>query len=417
MADTIHAVATARGRAGVAIVRVSGPNADAICEAVCRGLPNPRVASLRSIWSPDGGLIDRGLVLRFSVDASFTGEPVVEFHVHGGPAIVDATMRAIEGTGWSRQADAGEFTRRAFQNGRMDLTQVHGLADAIDAETEMQRKAAVARMTGASGDRIRNWRREMIEIAARYEATIDFADEDLPPDVSKALGRRIAELERTLKAELGRSEGVRALRRGFRIAIVGGPNVGKSSLFNTLVGEEAAIVADIPGTTRDVIEARIDIHGFPISLFDTAGIRETTDPVERIGIDRAIECGALADIRIVVGPLPRSAGIDIGKEDIRVPARSVDDSVLPEDNGRSVADSIATILHARTNDDSAISRRWEQKVVRDAIEALGRTRLATDGELAAYHLRTAMNALSSILGEVGVEDLLFEIFSSFCIGK
>ena len=293
MTETIFALATAPGRAAVAVVRVSGPQAAAVLRALAAPLPAPRRAALRRLKADDGALLDEALVLWFPAPASFTGEDSAELHLHGGRASVEAVTAALAGHGL-RLAEPGEFTRRAFQNGKLDLTQAEAIADLVDAETDGQRRQALGQLEGGLSARYADWRTRLIQALARLEAAVDFPDEDLPDALSAEVGRRVAELADELEAALlddGRGERV---REGFRVALVGAPNAGKSSLLNRLAGREAAIVTDVAGTTRDVIEVPAVIEGFKVLFADTAGLRDSTDPIEAEGVRRARAWAAAA---------------------------------------------------------------------------------------------------------------------------
>src|SRR6266851_7103846 len=294
--DTIFALSSGRPPAAIAVIRVSGPRAGAALERLIGRVPQPRRASLAQVRDPaTHHVIDEGLVLWFPGPNSATGEDVAELHVHGGRAVIAAVLAALAKVAGLRHAEAGEFTRRAFENGRMDLTAVEGLADLVAAETEAQRRQAFHHLKGLLGDRAESWRKQLIEALALIEAAIDFADED---DVPKQAMAQAIERVRPLADEIDRAcagAGER-LREGLRVAIAGPPNAGKSTLFNRLARREAAIVSPFPGTTRDVLELHLDLGGFPVTVLDTAGIRETDDPVEGEGVRRASEQAAQASL-------------------------------------------------------------------------------------------------------------------------
>ena len=426
--DTIYALATARGRSGLAVVRISGPGAVAAGLALCGSLPAARMAGLRRLtWG--GELLDEALVLVFAEGASFTGEAVVELHCHGGPAVVGAVLRALAEQPGLRLAEPGEFTRRALENGVLDLAQVEGLADLIDAETEAQRRQSVRVLSGSVGQKVDGWRRDLIRAGALLEATIDFADEDVPVDVSP----EVLALIDGLMADLGReAAGVTAaerIRDGFEVAIVGAPNAGKSTLLNQLAGREAAITSEIAGTTRDVIEVRMEIAGLPVTFLDTAGLRDTEDRLERAGIERALARAEAADLRLFLtdgSALPlEPVGDDLvvlGKSDTRsgwsgLAVSGKTGAGVPELMAR-----IGEILGKRVGSAGALVRERHRVAVTTAIGALAESRaevVRPDSrvELAAEHLRQAVRALDALVGRVDVDDLLGEIFASFCIGK
>ena len=426
--DTIYALATARGRSGLAVVRISGPGAVVAGVALCGSLPSPRVAGLRRLtW--DGELLDEALVLLFAEGASFTGEAVVELHCHGGPAVVGAVLRALSEQPGLRLAEPGEFTRRALENGVLDLAQVEGLADLIDAETEAQRRQAVRVLSGSVGRKVEGWRSDLIRAGALLEATIDFADEDVPVDVSP----EVLALIDGLMADLGReAAGVAAaerIRDGFEVAIVGAPNAGKSTLLNQLAGREAAITSEIAGTTRDVIEVRMEIAGLPVTFLDTAGLRDTEDRLERAGIERALARAEAADLRLFLtdgSGLPLvPVGDDLvvlGKADTK---SGISALAVSGKTGQGVPELMARIgevLSARVGSAGALVRERHRIAVTTAIGALAESRaevVRDDSrvELAAEHLRQAVRALDALVGRVDVDDLLGEIFASFCIGK
>ena len=429
MADTIHALASARGRAGVAVIRISGPRAEAICEALVGDVPPPRQAALRKIRDAHGALIDEALVLRFAEGHSFTGEPVVELQGHGGPAIVAALLSAIAATGLSRLAEPGEFTRRAFLAGRMDLVQVHGLADAIDAETEAQRIAAMRRTTGDASARFATWRADLLHVAGRLAAAIDFSDEDLPSDVLAEIEGRLIRTRDAIARELSGYEDARALRDGFHVVLLGRPNAGKSSLINAISHRDAAIVTDVPGTTRDALEVPVDLGGLPVILTDTAGLRRTQDVVEAIGIERARDRARDADLRLWLAEADADLddpedGVDLyvrTKADLGPTARG---DVLPISTVTgagidTLRDRIVSILETRVAAAGTINRPFEHQALRSASAHIevALSLLGHSEEEAAEAVHAALRDLDRLVGKVDVEAVLGEVFSSFCIGK
>ena len=425
--DTIFALASARGKAGVAVIRVSGPAAFSTGEALCVGLPAGR--GLRKLTAPDGTVLDEALVLVFAAGHSFTGENVVEFQVHGSTAVIDAVLHALGEFDDLRLAEPGEFTRRALENGRLDLAQVEGLADLIEAETEAQRQQALRVLSGALGDKAEAWRRDLIRAAALLEATIDFVDEEVPVDVAPEV---LSLLDRVSEALARERDGVRVaerIRDGFEVAIVGPPNAGKSTLLNTLAGREAAITSEIAGTTRDVIEVRMDLDGLPVTMLDTAGLREAADVVEGIGIARARERAAAADLRIFLTlDGDRGVGLEPGPEDIVVEGKADlgrPGFAVSGATGQGVdvlIDRVEQILSARAAHAGTAIRERHRIGMATALEGLDRARIAVragseQAELAAEEIHRAIRALDSIVGRIDVENILDEIFSSFCIGK
>jgi tRNA modification GTPase len=430
--DTVYALASARGRAGVAVIRVSGPMAFDAARKLAGRVPPLRQAVVMALHDGDGGLLDNALVLAFGAGASFTGEPTVEFQVHGAVTTVDALLHELSGFDGFRAAEPGEFTRQALANGRMDLAQVEGLADLLESETEAQRKQALRVLSGAIGARSAGWRRDLIRAAALLSATIDFADEDVPVDVSPEVTALVSGVLAELEWEIAGFGAAERIREGFEVAIIGAPNAGKSTLLNALAGREAAITSDYAGTTRDVIEVRMDIGGLAVTLLDTAGLRDTAEPVERIGIDRAMARAEAADMRLFLRsgaealPVAARAGdIEaIGKADL-VGAR--DDGVLYISGvtGEGLGELVSRIgeaLGGRVAGAGIMVRERHRVAILRAAEALRRAladvaRGADRVEIAADELRSAVQALDSLIGRVDVEDLLDEIFASFCIGK
>lgn len=423
--DTIYALASARGKAGVAVLRLSGPGSHAAVAGLCGPLPEPRRASLRRLVK-DGVELDQALVILFPEGESFTGEAAAELHLHGSLAVVQAVMQALAGEHGLRLAEPGEFTRRALENGKLDLAQVEGLADLIEAETEAQRRQALRVLSGAIGRRAEEWREKLIRAAALIEATIDFADEDVPIDVAPevlALGRAVlADLRR--EALGGRA--AERIRDGFEVAIIGAPNAGKSTLLNALAGREAAITSEIAGTTRDVIEVRMDIRGLAVTLLDTAGLRETEDQVERIGIDRALSRARMADLRVFLISDEALPGIAPEDGDILIRGKAdLGGGGVSGKTGQGIAElieEIGTRLLERSASAGVITRERHRLAIERAIEAMESAMSEVEkgtarAELAAAELRIALRALEALVGRVDVENLLDEIFSSFCIGK
>ncbi|ULB11182.1 tRNA uridine-5-carboxymethylaminomethyl(34) synthesis GTPase MnmE [Cereibacter azotoformans] len=427
--DTIYALASARGKAGVAVLRLSGPQAYEAVAAFGVSLPEVRRAALRRLtWN--GEVLDEALILLFAEGASFTGERSAEIHLHGSAAAVSSVLQALSELPGLRLADAGEFTRRALDNGRLDLAQVEGLADLLDSETEAQRRQAMRVFSGAIGKRTERWRSDLIRAAALLEATIDFADEDVPVDVTPEVRGLLERLISDLKREVDGSRVAERIRDGFEVAIIGAPNAGKSTLLNALAQREAAITSEVAGTTRDVIEVRMNLGGLAVTLLDTAGLRETHDPVEALGIDRALTRARAADLRIflldqsgeVVGLEPEADDLIVqGKADTRL-TRGLSVSGLTGDGIQELVEALQDRLLARTAGAGSFTRERHRLAMERAIRAMESAHVqlmqgVPHPELAAEDLRLALRALDSLVGRVDVEALLGEIFSSFCIGK
>ena len=427
MDDPIFAPASPSGRAGVSVMRLSGKGADKIAQALVDGPPLPRAGrSLRAIRH-NGKLIDHALILTFEKGASFTGETVVEFHTHGARAVIAALSAALSES--ARYAEPGEFTRRALHNERLDLAQVEGLADLINAETKAQLAQANKAFTGAMQQQLQHWRADLIRAASLIEATIDFADEQVPQDVEPEVSQFLARTIDALEQEIKGSFIAERLRDGFELAIVGPPNIGKSTLLNALAGRDAAITSQIAGTTRDVIEVKMDIYGLPVTLLDTAGLRDQAEEIEKIGIERTLARAQSADLRLFLTQdgqpeFSPSEGdiVALGKADIN----SADSGILAVSGktGRGLdklMQMVADVLGARVNMAGTASTERHRQAMRTALTALNAARdliKSPDSvELAAAELRVAIQSLSALVGAVGVEDLLDEIFSSFCIGK
>ena len=445
--QTIFAVSSGRVRSGVAVIRVSGPHSGAVVETLAGGVPCPRMASLRELVSREtGDVLDQALVLWMPAPASFTGEDIVEFHVHGGHAVIAAVLEELGGMEGLRPAEAGEFTRRAFFNDKLDLTQVEGLADLIDAETQAQRRQALRQSSGVIAEVYETWRAELIKCLAYLEAEIDFADEaDVPEDVALQMKQAVTALRAHVEVALADDRRGERLRDGLRIVIAGRPNVGKSSLLNVLARRDAAIVSETAGTTRDVIEVHMDLDGYPVSLFDTAGLREAGDDIEREGIVRAR--GRLEDADVVLwvtdaGDHGRGMpdGIDqcrevwtiVNKSDLEA---EVDKGAFrPDLVGHSfrisavTGEGLSTLISALSamaaellfgGESVVVTRARHRAALEDCLRHItaALSQWGGEAELAAEDLRLAARSLGRITGRVDVEDLLDVIFRDFCIGK
>ena len=438
--DTIFALSSGRLPAGVAVVRLSGPAAGPVVTALTgQRPPPPRRAALRILRDPEGGdVIDRALVLNFPAPASFTGEDVAELHVHGGPAVVNALLAVLARQPGCTAADAGAFTRRAFANGKLDLLQVEGLADLIQAETEAQRRQALAQHDGVLSTLYDGWRSQLLRIMALVEAEIDFAESeaDVEMDIAQDVDGPLTALHAAIQAHLADARRGERLRSGLTIAVLGPPNAGKSSLINYLSQRDVAIVSPIAGTTRDVLEAHLDLGGYPVTLIDTAGLRETGDPIEQEGVARARRRAASADLILALQPMGEGrAGLpdDLAQRTVWRVATKADlspDRAAPDADYRiSVVDGtgIAVLVEALTRwagtqlapaGSPAMTRTRHRQQLQRCLESCQAARHeAADWVLKAEHLRSAAQALGQISGRIGVDDLLDVIFRDFCIGK
>ncbi|NQV56683.1 MAG: tRNA uridine-5-carboxymethylaminomethyl(34) synthesis GTPase MnmE [Rhodospirillales bacterium] len=441
--DTIFALASGAGKAGVAVYRLSGPAAGDICRALTGAeLPPPRTAMRARLIDPArGDKLDDGLVLWFPAPASFTGEDVVEFHLHGGRAVSDVLSGAVAGMGSARPAEPGEFTRRAFENGKMDLTAAEGLADLVDAETDAQRRQAQRQLSGALGALYEDWRARAIAAAAHFEAEIDFSDEDLPAGLKEIVLSAVDELDREIAGHLDDGGRGQRLREGFSIAILGPPNAGKSSLLNHLAQRDVAIVSERAGTTRDVIEVHLDLGGYPVILADTAGLREGGDEIESEGVRRALDRATRADLKIVVfdgaewpaadpqtlALLDEAAIAVVNKSDLGVDLAIGSEMAAPPISvSAKTGDGIEALLSALTDwviekcaleSGPALTRTRHRLALEECRQALARVTSAPEIELAAEDLRLAIRAIGRITGRVDVEEILDKIFAEFCIGK
>lgn len=427
--DTIFAEATAQGRAGVSVVRVSGPQALVSLAQLTESDAKARVAHLRTLKDAAGQVLDTCLVLFFEGPASFTGEDVVEYHVHGSVAVVSAVQSVLAACDGHRRAEPGEFTRRALAKGKMDLTQVEGLADLIEAQTEYQRKQAQATVSGVFSQFVEETRADLIRAAALLEASMDFADEEVPEDVSPEVIDLLEAVQRRLREQISGHQFAERLRSGFEVAIIGAPNVGKSTLLNALAGRDAAITSKHAGTTRDVIEVHMDLQGIPVTVLDTAGLRETDDEVEGIGIQRAKERAEAADLRVFLTEGADPSGLQLRADDITVRAKAdlsksemLSVSGLTGQGVEDLVSRIRTVLEGRVAQASLATRERHVEDLSRAANvvdtALEHVRIgASHFDVAAEDLRTARHALAKTLGRVDVENLLDVIFSSFCLGK
>ncbi|MEW6122844.1 MAG: tRNA uridine-5-carboxymethylaminomethyl(34) synthesis GTPase MnmE [Pseudomonadota bacterium] len=430
--ETIYALSSGHPPAGIAVLRISGPRAQDAAHSLAGRLPPPRRASLALLRAADGQPLDRAMMLFFPGPASATGEDVVELHLHGGRAVVSAVLAALGAMEGLRLAAPGEFTRRAHAAGKMDLAEVEGLADLIDAETEGQRRQALALASGALSRRVEGWRGRLVRALMLVEAGVDFADEGDVPDALLAPARTeagllLAELDAAL-ADAARGERV---RDGLAVAIAGPPNAGKSTLLNRLAGREAAIVSHIPGTTRDILEVHLDLAGQAVTLIDTAGLRETDDEIEAEGIRRARARAASADLVLWLSPEGAPPPADLPHA---LPVRTKADLLAAEGagaNGGALAvsartgaglDALVARLTARAEalsgrEPALVTRARQRTALADARGHLARALEATAEELFAEDLRLAARSLDAVVGRVDVEDVLDALFRTFCIGK
>ncbi|MDB4210888.1 tRNA uridine-5-carboxymethylaminomethyl(34) synthesis GTPase MnmE [Ascidiaceihabitans sp.] len=424
--NTIFALASAQGRAGVSVIRLSGPDAKEVVGKFVSNLPKNRVAGLRVLIDETGEPLDHALVLCFDCPRSFTGDDVVELHLHGSIAVVQSVLRVLGDSGLARLAEPGEFTRRALENGRMDLAQVEGLADLIESETEAQRKQALRVVTGHLGALVEQWRSSLIRAAALIEATIDFVDEDVPVDVTPEVRELLRGVKSDLLKEIAGSKIAERIRVGFEVAIVGAPNAGKSTLLNAMAGREAAITSDIAGTTRDVIEVRMDLKGLPVTILDTAGLRDGQDAVEVIGIKRALERAGDADLRVFLAGDNEVLPLIQQPDDIRVtPKADLTGAGVSGVTGQGVSellDEIQQILEQRSSQAGLATHERHRIAMQSTLTALDVVLPLVDlgpehYDIAAEELRTAIRSLEALVGRIDVENLLDEIFSSFCLGK
>ena len=430
--DTIFALATPEGKSGVAIVRISGQDAfecfkDFSCKIVKVGR-----SGVRKLFYNEQ-LLDKAFVLSFKKGSSFTGEDTVELHLHGSLAIIRNCLDALGQFKNFRAAYPGEFTKRAFENGRLDLAQVEGLSDLINAETSVQLNQAQRIFDGALGDLVGYWRSELIAVKALIEASIDFSEEEIPDNLSADILRGLTKIKSTIKQEIKGSFVSEQITRGFEVAIIGAPNVGKSTLLNCLSGRKASIISKLAGTTRDVIEVHMDLGGMPITLLDTAGIRFSEDEVEKMGVDLAIDRAKKADLRLFLSDTGNfnNFGLEVKQEDLMVHSKGdisdqfKEDFLISAKTGAGISKLIKKITEIFktkvSNSSIAINARHRNAMVRavysleiaekELMVGLERVELCAEG------LNGAIKALDSLIGVVDVEDVLDTIFNKFCIGK
>ncbi len=430
---TIFAVASGAVRAAVSVLRISGPESAAVSAQLCGSLPEPRRASLRRIRSASGEILDRALVLWLPGPGTYTGEDSAELQLHGGRAVVEAVSAALVLAG-ARPAEPGEFSRRAFLHGKMDLLEAEGVADLVAAETEAQRRQALRQMDGAQSQQLTQWAARLRHMLAHQEALIDFPDEAIPPEIESALLADIADLSRDLSLAIEDAARGTRVREGLSIAIIGAPNAGKSSLVNALSSRDVAIVAPTAGTTRDALEVALDIAGVKVTLIDTAGLRDTPDPVEAEGVRRARARAAAADmvLHVLDSTTQRNA---VPATDAAAPnetlyvANKIDLAPALEGllgvsaaSGAGLADlrnAIETrvLKLTQSSGPTSLSRARHVAALREAVAALDEAAAATLPELRGEELRLAMQSLGRLTGAVDVEAILDDVFGAFCIGK
>lgn len=433
---TIYALSSGQGRAGIAVVRISGTQAAKVLENLAGAITPPRIASVRKLMSHEGFIIDQAMVLWLPKPHTVTGEDVVEFHLHGSPAILDVLFKEFALIPGVRPAEAGEFTKRAFENGKLDLVEVEGLADVLSANGEAQRRLAMRQFLGEASAVYEKWRSDIIAALALFEASIDFVEEEDVASQARAMAkpaieRLIGELERALVLSAQNT----LVRNGLKVVIAGAPNVGKSSLLNALVDRDAAIVSPIAGTTRDIVEAQVNFAGVGITLADTAGMRaNVNDEIEKVGIERAKAAALAADILVwvtspdiveTVGPERRADVIVGNKADLHSIRERNDDVIFVSTKTglglNRLRDVLNSLIQARLSgvENAVIVRQRHILAVQETIRLLNESVEETHQplELVTEDLRKAARALSSITGHVDVEDLLGKIFSEFCIGK
>ncbi|WBU52918.1 tRNA uridine-5-carboxymethylaminomethyl(34) synthesis GTPase MnmE [Paracoccus sp. SCSIO 75233] len=417
---TIFAEATPPGRGGVSIIRLSGAEARQVGESLCGNLPEARHCYFRLIRDGDD-LIDQALVFRFDAGSSFTGEESFEFQLHGAPVVARRLEAALISRGL-RRAEPGEFTMRAFMSGRMDLAEVEGLSDLLAAETEAQRKLAAETSSGALGKLAESWRSDLLNAGALLTASIDFADEEIPDDVARDVGQLISSVRESIATQLAGFPASARLREGFEVALVGAPNAGKSSLLNAFARRDIAIVTAQPGTTRDVVEFSADLRGLPVRFLDTAGMRQTSDDIEKIGVERARKRAEEADLRLFVGEIPEDASDLIRDGDMFVRSKADltgEAGAVSSVTGigiEELLDRIFDVLQERVAGAGLASHERQAEALARAAAAL-KIDPDAEPEFLVEALREAGQYLQRLVGKIDAEDYFDQVFSSFCVGK
>ena len=425
--DTIFSLSSAYGKAGVAIIRVSGNKACDSCKRIAGFIPRVGRPILSDLNDKNGEKIDKGLVLYFPKGASFTGESTVEYHTHGSAAVIKKVLQELGLQADHREALPGEFTRRALENGNLDVSQIEGLSDLINAETEAQRKQAFRVFDGAIGKKVSEWRTSLIKAGSLLEAGIDFSEEEIPANIYLEVEVLLKGIVEDLEKEIEGSKFSERIRSGFEVAILGAPNVGKSTLINAIAGREAAITSEYAGTTRDVIEVRMDLNGLPVTFLDTAGIRDTYNKVELIGIERAMTRAQNADIRVLLAESSVDH-IPISNKDIDIQLSPKADLTGVGVSGKTgegipeLLDLITEKIRKMNASDVVSTHERHRLVMLGAVKAFKKCLSELSNrefrlEIAADELRTGLLALESMIGSVGVEDFMDKIFAEFCIGK
>ncbi len=437
--DTIFAPASGTGKAGIAIIRVSGVKSRKVLELIC-GIFNPEAKKVQfsTFKNPlTGEIIDKGITVYFAAPASYTGEDVAELQIHGGRAVIAALLKALCVIEGLRPAEAGEFSRRAVMNGKMDLTAAEGVADLINADTEEQRKQALRQLSGELGSLYESWRHGLIKILASLEAYIDFPEEDIPPESIDSAKSAIKSLSEEISSHLNDNHRGERLRDGFSIAIIGAPNAGKSSILNRLVKRDVAIVSQTAGTTRDIIEAYIDISGYPVIFADTAGLREAKEEIEAEGIKRALAKAENADLVLAVFsgdkyPFLDNETIELVKDKNHILVLNKSDvvqekispdllpvSALTGEGIDNLSAKISLIVEERLSlrESPALTSIRHRQALNDCLLSLKRSINAPQLDLMAEDIRIAARSLGSITGHINVEEILDMVFKDFCIGK
>jgi len=444
--STIFALSTPWGRSGVALIRISGPGTKETLEAMMRrAVPPPRTAMKRRLWAGDEGAdatpLDDAMVTWLPGPASYTGEDMAELGVHGGPSVIAAVLEALGRRPNFGLAEPGEFTRRAFFNGKLDLLEIEGLADLIAAETEGQRRQALRQAEGITSGFYESWRGMLVRLMSVHEASIDFSDEELPVEIVDRVTAGMAELLREIERHLNDSRRGERLRDGLMVSILGAPNAGKSSLLNQLAGRQAAIVSASAGTTRDVIEVQMDLAGIPVTLADTAGLRKSLDEVESEGVRRAVDRARASDLKLLVfdggqWPVLEAETMGLIDEASILVLNKADLGLLPVDpeiagkpamgisalSGDGIADLVKELeLRARSmtpsGDGPVVTRARHRQALERAVAALRRGLEVKAAELRGEELRLAATALGRLVGRIDVEEILEGIFKEFCVGK